>query len=113
MYTDNMIYELRRYELFPHNKKAFHDRFQNHVLRFFEKYNFKLIGAWDVEIGDGPEFTYLLAWPDLNSRQTAWAAFNTDTDWAAIKAQTHEDHGQLVAKTHSEIVRPTNYSPLA
>jgi hypothetical protein len=56
-----MIYELRRYELFSHNKKAFHDRFQNHFLPLSEKYGFKLIGAWDTEIGDGPSFTYILA----------------------------------------------------
>ncbi len=107
-----MIYELRRYELFPQNKKAFHDRFQNHVLRFFEKYDFKLIGAWDVEIGSGPMFTYLLAWDDLNTRQTAWDGFNSDKEWAGIKQETYQAHGQLVGKTHSEIVKPTAYSPL-
>ena len=107
-----MIYELRRYELFPHNKKAFHDRFQNHALRFFEKYSFKLIGAWDVEIGSGPAFTYLLAWEDLNTRQTAWDGFNSDPGWSEVKRETHKAHSQLVGKTHSEIVKPTAYSPL-
>jgi hypothetical protein len=107
-----MIYELRRYELFAHNKKAFHERFETHALRIMGKYGFKLIGAWDIEIGDGPEFTYILAWPDLNTRQGAWDEFNTDEEWAKVKKDTHAAHGQLVWKTHSEIAKPTKYSPL-
>jgi RNAse (barnase) inhibitor barstar len=76
-----MIYELRRYELFPQNKKAFHDRFQNNFLPLSEKYGFKLVGAWDTEIGDGSSFTYILAWEDLNSRQTAWDGINSNAEW--------------------------------
>jgi heme-degrading monooxygenase HmoA len=107
-----MIYELRRYELFNHNKKAFHDRFEQHVLKFFDQYGFQLIGAWDTEIGDGPEFTYVLAWPDLNTRQAAWDKYNSDEEWGQVKKDSQAAHGQLVAKTHSKIIKPTKYSPL-
>ncbi len=107
-----MTYELRRYQLFPHNKKAFHERFADHALPIMEKYGFKVIGAWDTEIGEGPTFTYILAWEDLNVRQAAWDKFNTDPEWAQIKKETHEAHGQLVARTHSEIMRATGYSLL-
>ena len=107
-----MLYELRRYEVFAHNKKAFHDRFEQHAMRLMAGHGFKVVGSWDVEIGDNPEFVYLLAWQDLAARQQAWDAFNADPEWTKVKQETHQAHGQLVWKTHSEILKPTSYSPL-
>jgi len=108
-----MIYELRRYELYQHNKKAFYERFGQHFVPIAQKYGFQLIGAWDTVIGDVPETTYLLAWPDLNARQAAWAAVEADPEWAQVKKDTTAQHGPLVFKTHSQILQPTAYSPLA
>src|ERR1017187_5323710 len=107
-----MIYELRRYELYQHNKKAFYERFGTQLTPIFKKYGFNLVGAWDTEIGDVPETTYILAWKDLNTRQEAWANLNNDEEWALIKKQTTEKYGPLVSKTHSQILTPTDYSPL-
>lgn len=47
-----MIYEMRTYELFNHTRKAFHDRFRDHVTRLFTKHGIELVGAWETEIGD-------------------------------------------------------------
>jgi hypothetical protein len=107
-----MIYELRRYELQQNNKAAFYERFEVQLMPLFEKYGFKLEGAWDTAIGDVPEYTYVLAWTDLNTRQAAWAKLNEDVDWTRIKKESQEKHGALVLKTHSQILQPTNYSPL-
>ncbi len=108
-----MIYELRRYELRQHNKKAFYERFENQLMPILPKYGFNLVGAWDTVIGDVPETTYILAWQDLNTMQEAWAGLNSDTDWARIKKESFEAHGALVLKTHSQILSPTAYSPLS
>lgn len=108
-----MIYELRRYELQQHNKKAFYERFEKQLMPILPKYGFNLVGAWDTVIGDVPETTYILAWPDLNTMQQAWAGLNSDEDWARIKKETFEQHGALVLKTHSQILAPTAYSPLS
>ena len=107
-----MIYELRTYETFNHNRKAFTERFEKHALRLMDRYNFKVIGCWDEVIGDMQNFVYLLAWDDMNSRQKSWGKFNADQEWSEIKQQTHKDHGQLVWKTHNKILQPTNFSPL-
>jgi len=76
------------------------------------KYGFEIVGAWDTLIGDVPETTYILAWPDLNTMQNAWGGLNADEAWARIKKETFEKHGPLVLKTHSQILTPTAYSPL-
>ena len=107
-----MLYEVRIYETFNHNKKAFHDRFENHAMRIMKKYGIKVIGCWDDEIGDMQNFTYILQWKDLNTRQDAWAKFNADKEWTKIKRETTQEHGQLVKSTKNKILRPTNYSPL-
>ena len=107
-----MIYELRRYELQQHNKKAFYERFEKQLMPLLPKYGFKLVGAWDTVIGDVPETTYILGWSDLNTMQKAWADLNADKEWLHIKKVTFEEHGPLVLKTHSQILAPTAYSPL-
>lgn len=106
-----MIYEIRRYELQQHTKAAFYERFEKELLPLFDKYCFKMVGSWDTVIGDVPENTYILAWNDLNERQTAWAALNSDAEWINIKRVSQEKHGTMVVKTHSQIISPTKYSP--
>lgn len=107
-----MIYELRRYELQQHNKKAFYERFEKQLIPILPKYGFKIVGAWDTLIGDVPETTYILAWEDLNTMHEAWKGLNLDDDWIRVKKETFEKHGPLVLKTHSQILTPTAYSPL-
>jgi hypothetical protein len=107
-----MIYELRKYELQQHNKKAFYERFDKQLMPILERIGFRLVGAWDTEIGAVPETTYILAWNDLNERQEKWALLNSDPDWTDIKKTSFEKHGALVLKTHSTILNPTSYSPL-
>ena len=41
----------------------------------------------------------------------AWASFRVDPEWVAGKAQTERD-GRLTAKVVSDILQPTDYSPL-
>lgn len=57
-------------------------------------------------------FSYILAWKDLNARQAAWSNFNFDEEWSNIKLESFKKHGQLVFKTHNKILKPTKYSPL-
>lgn len=107
-----MIYEERIYEIPNQVRKAFHERFENFALPIMAKYDFKVIGCWDEEIGEMQNFVYLLAWPDMNARTAAWAKFNADPDWTEAKRSSTEKHGQLVAKTRNKILRPTSYSLL-
>src|SRR5277367_4358339 len=107
-----MLYEVRRYEAFGHNKGALYNRFADHTVGLFDRHGFRQVGYFDTVIGDGPELTYVLGWEDLNERQAAWEAFNVDPDWAEVRTRTTAEHGLLVAKTHSSIVKPLPFSKL-
>ena len=59
-----VIHQLRIYEIFDSNKKAFHDRFRDHAMRIMAKYDFKIVATWESKKDNRTEFVYLLEWPD-------------------------------------------------
>lgn len=55
-----VIHQLRIYEIFDGNKKAFHDRFRDHAMRIMAKYDFKIVATWESKKTIGPSlFTCL------------------------------------------------------
>src|SRR2546422_8524157 len=42
-----MIHQLRIYEVFEHNKAAFHDPFRDHAARIMKSYGFDIIAMWE------------------------------------------------------------------
>lgn len=107
-----MLYELRRYEAFGHNKAALYRRFAEHTTRIFDRHGFNQIGYFETVIGDGPDLTYLLGWDSLDERQQAWDAFHADPEWHSVRTRTTDEHGLLVGKTHSSILRPLPFSAM-
>jgi heme-degrading monooxygenase HmoA len=106
-----MIHQLRIYEIFEHNKAAFHDRFRHHASRIMQSYGFDIVAMWEAQTGGRTEFVYLLAWPDETTLRGAWAAFRADEEWKEIKRVTGEQHGDLVGAIEDRILVPTSYSP--
>jgi hypothetical protein len=107
-----MLYEIRRYEAFGHNKAALYDRFAEHTTVLFDRHGFRQVGYFDTVIGDAPELTYMLAWEGLDERQRAWESFDGDPDWAEVRRTSTAEHGLLVARVHSSIVKPLPFSAL-
>src|SRR2546430_807859 len=60
----DVIHQLRIYEIFDNNKKAFHDRFRDDAMRIMAKYDFKIVATWESKKDNRTEFIYLLEWPD-------------------------------------------------
>ena len=56
----SIIHQLRIYEIFDSNKKAFHDRFRDHAMRIMAKYDFKIVATWESKKENRTEFVYLL-----------------------------------------------------
>ena len=107
-----MIHQLRIYEIFEHNKAAFHARFRDHAARIMRsKYDFRIVAMWEARFGDSIEFVYLLEWPDEAAKTAAWAAFMADTEWSDIKRVTHAEHGLMVGKIEDRLLVPVDYSP--
>ena len=106
-----MIHQLRVYEIFEHNKAAFHARFRDHAMRIMRKYGFSFVAAWEGTTNRRTEFIYVLAWPDEATKNRAWEAFRADTEWAEIKRVTTAEHGTLVGEIGDRTLAPTDYSP--
>lgn len=105
------IHQLRIYEIFDGNKKAFHDRFRDHAMRIMARYDFKIVSMWETKKGDRTEFVYLLEWPDKETMRDRWAKFMADQEWSDIKKETSRIHGRLVGEIEDRTLELTEYSP--
>ncbi|HET9897621.1 MAG TPA: NIPSNAP family protein [Streptosporangiaceae bacterium] len=107
-----MLYEYRAYYAVPGRLADLERRFTDHTLGLFERHGITPVGFWTCYIGASADtLHYLLAWPDLATRQQRWDAFTADPDWLARKAESEAD-GSLVDHIESEIWKPTAYSPM-
>lgn len=108
-----MIHQLRIYEIFDHNKSAFHARFRDHAARIMRKYAFDIVAMWEARTERRTEFVYLLAWPDEAAKSAAWDQFMADDEWNEIKRATRAEHGDLVGAIEDRVLVPAGYSPSA
>ncbi len=106
-----MIHQLRIYEIFDHNKAAFHDRFRDHAARIMRTHGFDIVAMWEGKTSQRTEFVYLLAWPDEPTMRRAWEQFKADEDWKKIKRLTNAQHGDLVGVIEERTLIPTSYRP--
>ena len=108
-----MIHQLRIYEIFEHNKAAFHDRFRDHAIRIMRTYGFTFLSMWETRTEARTEFVYLLEWPDELTMRSTWARFREDEEWKEIKRVTTAQHGDLVGEIEDRMLVLTSYSPAA
>lgn len=106
-----MIHQLRIYEIFEHNKQAFHERFRDHAARIMRKDGFQIVAMWEAKGERRTEFVYLLAWPDEQTKTAAWARFMADEEWKEVKRVTSAKHGDMVGAIEDRQLVPTAYSP--
>ena len=107
----SVIHQLRIYEIFDNNKKAFHDRFRDHAMCIMAKYDFKIIATWESKKDNRTEFVYLLEWSDRETMADRWEKFLRDQEWIKIKKETGEMSGPLVGEIQDRTLYLTDYSP--
>jgi hypothetical protein len=107
----SVIHQLRIYEIFDSNKKAFHDRFRDHAMRIMAKYDFQIVATWEAKKDNRTEFVYLLEWPDRETMTDRWGKFLRDQEWIKIKKETGEMYGPLVGEIQDRTLNLTDYSP--
>ena len=106
-----MIHQLRIYEIFEHNKAAFHARLRDHAARIMRTYGFDILAMWEAKTNARTEFVYLLQWDDETAMQRAWEGFRADEEWKEIKRVTAAQHGDLVGEIEDRVLVLTTYSP--
>jgi heme-degrading monooxygenase HmoA len=106
-----VIHELRIYEIFEHNKEAFHARFRDHARRIMERHGFRFLALWESRSPRRTELVYLLEWPDAETMRDGWDRLREDEEWTSIKRETAARHGELVGEIEDRVLEQVPYSP--
>ncbi|HEY3747136.1 MAG TPA: NIPSNAP family protein [Gemmatimonadaceae bacterium] len=106
------IYELRTYE--SHSNRAALNKlrmFNAGEVPIFRRAGLTPIFFGETLIGAGlPSLTYMLTFPDMPSRDSAWAAFGKDPEWKKLSADPQ--YKDNVSAISDIILQPTSYSQL-
>ena len=107
-----MIYELRTYEAAPGKMPELNARFRDHTLRIFANHGMDVVGFWTYGHGGwSDQLVYMMKFDDMEERNRKWAAFGADEEWRRIRAESQRE-GSLTSRIRSDILAPTDYSPL-
>lgn len=108
-----MIYELRTYWAAPGKIEALHRRFRTLTLGVFARHHIEVVGFWTPKpvTAESGHLIYLLRFADEAAMHAAWEAFRADPEWVAGRAASEKD-GRLVEKLTSQVLSPTDYSPM-
>jgi hypothetical protein len=105
------LHELRMLDLLPQAAGAAHDALAQVDLPCIEAQGAQVLGVFDQVIGQHlPRAVALLAWPDLATREAAWAAHAVDPAVQAARASERKTHGTaLVGSAEAFLLRPAPY----
>ena len=107
-----MFYELRIYEAVPGKMAELNKRFSSFTLQAFKKHGYRVIGFWQAVMGgSSDQLIYMLAWQSYEEREQCFAAFQADPDKQRVFAKS-EENGPLVARISTQLLKPTDYSPM-
>lgn len=107
-----MIYELRTYEAMPGKLSALHQNFRERTQPIFQRLDMQVVGFWTYAHGGwSDQLVYMMAFEDLADRDQKWATFHADPEWQQVVASM-AGQPPNVARTRSDILTPTDYSPM-
>lgn len=105
-----MIHEMRVYRCVPGRLPALLKRFETITLALWERHGIRQAGFWITVVGDSnQDLTYLIEWESLAERETKWAAFQSDPEWIAKRAESEKD-GPIVHNIANQLLQPTSFS---
>ena len=107
--ADSRCFELRTYTVDPAGPGTLdllHARFRDHTNALFRKYGMTIVGFWHVTSKPNT-LVYLLAYKDRAARDTAWAGFNADPEWAKVRTAMN-----VKIATDAVFMSATDYSPM-
>ncbi len=108
------IFELRTYHS-PTWKQlaALHARFAGPEIRIFHRSGVHPILYSETVAGPNmPNLTYLTPFESLAAREKAWAAFGGDPEWAKVRKESTDAHGQISSVIDITLLKASAYSPI-
>ncbi len=109
------IFELRTYE--SHNKMANKKKIEMFAkmgeIAIFRRTGLQPVFFGETIIGSKlPNLTYMLSFPDMQTRDKNWGAFVGDPDWKKLSATPGYTDPEIVTNISSVFLRPTGYSQI-
>ena len=103
------LHELRMVDLLPQAAAAAHEALARVDLACLSAHGALTLGLFDQVTGQHlPRAVALIAWPDLATRDAAWAAHAADPAVQAARAAERQTHGApLVGSAEAFLLRPT------
>ena len=112
--TKPRLFQLRTYE--SHNERAGAKKIEmfNHgEIAIFQRVGLTPMFFGETILGTSmPNLTYLLVFPDEQTRTTAWNSFRTDPEWIKLKSIPEYADREIVSKITNRVLTPTPYSEL-
>lgn len=105
------LFELRVYYASEGKLPDLMNRFQNHTLKYFDKYKMRLEGFW-LPLGENKEnkLVYVLSYPSREARDKSWKEFMSDAGWITVMKNSAVN-GEIVSKVESTFLKTTDFSP--
>lgn len=104
---DSRCFELRTYTVQPGSSiDLLHTRFRQRTIALFQKHGMTVVGFWQP-VARLDQLVYILAFRDAAARDSAWAAFNTDSDWVKTRAEM-----PVSVNVESTFMVATDYGPV-
>ncbi len=108
--TDSRVFEMRIYYAESGKLDALVERFQKHTRKLFKKHGMENIGYWLPTNNEKKQLIYVLAYPNMAARESAWKNFAADPKWEKVKSKS-ELNGKLVNRVESYFLKTTDFSP--
>jgi hypothetical protein len=95
--SNSKYFEIRKYYAHPDKLPDLLKRFEEHTMKLFEKAGMENIIYFLPEENTDNSMTYILGYPDAESRDRMWKSFSEDPKWKKVYEESHVN-GPLVAK---------------
>ena len=111
--AQDRVYELRTYTCNEGKLEALKARFRDHTIAIFKRHNMESIGYWVPQDPERSKNTliYIIAHASRDAATKNWADFRVDPEWQRVQKES-DAAGQIVQKTESVFMSPTDFSAL-
>ncbi|MFD2033333.1 NIPSNAP family protein [Belliella marina] len=104
---DTRYFEMRTYTAHEGKRAKLVSRFENHTLELFEKNGIENIAYFVPTDLSDYTITFILAYPDEDSRDILWEKFVNDPEWKKVHKDSEAD-GPLVANIEQTFMKIAN-----
>ena len=110
--TGETVYELRIYHLNEGKQALIEERFKSKEVAIFERLGMHSVGYWSATDAPlaGQTLIYMMRHKSRAAATEAWAKFNADPEWVALKTETEKD-GAFVKLHDVTFLKLTDFSP--